>query len=433
MSASSYLKASIASWLTSDMKVNIKRRRAEIRRRLARRGHEVLYFHRADDPYCQLMVQALPDLADRFDVSIKPLVVERLPADMYPDPARYEAYTILDASRLARLYGLGFPETAKVPDRLSVGMANRYLASIQDDPDFFAIAEEVGAALWRQDVAGIKHLCASADISDTTMSENEARLARLGQYSSATVFYEGEFYAGLDRLDHLESRLNRLGVGDGEVHFELPRLWRHGLEKLEKSIAGRTVDVFFSVRSPYSYLGLQMISDYADISGVQLKLKPVLPMLMRGLPVPRAKGRYILMDTVREARLENIPFGRICDPLGLATKRAMAIGFSLLDEGDNIKPGAALAFFKAFTRGVWSQGIDGTSDKGLERILVNAGLPASKIQGALAEPVWQEKAEKNRQEMLIYGSWGVPTFRAGGETLWGQDRLWAITEVLKQL
>jgi len=426
MSASAFLKANIARWLTSETRLNMKRRRAELGRRLARRGHEVLYFHRADDPYCQLMVQVLPDLAERFDITVKPLVVERLPANMYPDPARYEAYSILDASRLARLYGLGFPVTALVPDRLSVGMANRFLASQQNDPNFFAIAEEVGAALWRQDIPAIKKACANADIKESTLSENESRLKELGHYASASVYYEGEFYVGLDRLDHLERRLNRFGIGDGEIHFELTRLWRHGLKNQEKAIAGRTVEVFFSVRSPYSYLGLQLISEFAQLSGVQLKLKPVLPMMMRGMAVPPGKGSYILMDTAREARLENIPFGRIVDPLGYATKRAMAVGFSLMDEG------MALPFFKEFTRGVWSEGIDGTTDKGLEKILINAGLSPAKLSGALPEEVWQEKAEKNLQEMLMAGSWGVPTFRAGGETLWGQDRLWAIVEALKQ-
>ncbi|MBL4788249.1 MAG: DsbA family protein [Kordiimonadaceae bacterium] len=404
----------------------MKRRRAEIARRFSRKGHELLYFHRADDPYCQIMVQVLPDLAARFDITIKPMIVERLPANMYPDPARYEANSIIDASRLARLYGLGFPQSASVPDRLSVGMANRYLASIQDDPDFMAIAEEIGAALWRQDLPTVKRLCLAAEIDEAQLEKNEMLLRSLGHYASGVVYYSGEFYPGVDRLDHLERRLNRLGLGDEEVHFELTRLWRHALKNLDKSVAGRTVEIYFSVRSPYSYLALHTISEFADISGVRLKLKPVLPMVMRGLAVPPAKGRFILADTAREAKIEGLKFGRIADPLGSATKRAMAIGFSLLDGGD------ALTFFKAFTEAVWSEGVDGATDEGLLKILRKAGLPASVLGTGLAEAAWQEKAEKNRQEMLMYGSWGVPTFRVAGETLWGQDRLWAIVEALKQ-
>ena len=425
MNFKAILRSRVAAWLTSEARLNGKRRRAEFARRLARRPHEILYFHRSDDPYCQLMVQVLPELAYRFDVKITPLVVEKLPANMYPDPARFEGYSIIDAARLAKLYGLGFPATASVPDRLSVGMANRYLASVQNDPKFFSIAQEVGAALWREDLLTVRKLCVVADIDEQMLVDNEKRLRDLGQYSSASLYYEGEFYVGIDRIDHLERRLNRLGLGDGECHFDLTRIWRHRLETLDKSVAGRTVEFFFSVRSPYSHLSLQQVSEFAELSGINLKIKPVMPMLMRGMQVPATKGRYILSDAAREARLEDIPFGKIVDPLGLAVKRAMGIGFSLPDDQ------TMLRFFSAFTRGVWAEGIDGTTDEGLLRIIANAGLPPSTLTQALPEEMWMEKAERNMSEMLVYGSWGVPTFRVANETLWGQDRLWAIAEILK--
>jgi len=424
MSVRTFLKSWVAAWLTSERRLNIQQAGSEMVRRLRRQPHEVLYFHRVDDPYCQLMVQVLPDLASRFDVRIKTLVVERLPANMYPDPARYEAYSILDATRLARLYGLGFPSSAQVPDRLGVGMASRYLASKQNDPDFFVAAEEIGAALWREDIASVKRLCVIADMDDSILSGNEKLLRSLGYYASASLIYGGEIYAGLDRMDHLERRLNRLGLGDGEIHFELGRLWRHGLQEMERSVSGKTVELFFSVRSPYSYIALHQAAEFAEKSGVRIKLRPVLPMVMRGLGVPAAKRHYILADAAREARIEGIPFGRIVDPLGEATMRAMSIGFALAQEGKD------MAFFKAFTQAVWAEGVDGSTESGLLTILERAGLPHSTLGKALHGDVWQEKAERNRQEMLIYGSWGVPTFRVGSETLWGQDRLWAIVEAL---
>ncbi|NVJ69984.1 MAG: DsbA family protein [Alphaproteobacteria bacterium] len=426
MSIGTMLKSGVAAWLTSETRLNLARAREEVSRRFARRGREVLYFHRTDDPYCQLMVQALPDLASRFDIKIKPLVIERLPANMYPDPQRFEAYSILDATRLARLYGLGFPSTAMVPDRLSVGMANRYLVSLQEDPRFFTAAEEVGEALWRNDHKTVRSQCVAADIDEMALEKNEAQLRALGHYASASVHYGGEFYVGLDRLDHLERRLNKAGVGDGEVHFELTRLWRYGLQNMERSVSGRAVELFFSVRSPYSYLGLHMAAELAEKSGIRLKLRPVLPMLMRGMKVPPAKSRYILMDTAREAREEGIPFGRIVDPLGLATRRAMALGFALAQTDQD------LAFFKAFTKGVWAEGIDGSTDQGLRKILERAGVGSAKLSLALPDDVWEPLAEKNRQAMLMSGAWGVPTFRVGAETLWGQDRLWAVVDTLKQ-
>lgn len=420
------LKAKAAQWLTSEKRMKLNRLSSEVGRRLRRRPHEILYFHRIDDPYCQLMVQVLPEFSKRFGVKIIPKVVEKLPADMYPDPARFEAYSILDASRLARLYGAGFPYSATVPDRLAVSMAHRYLASIEDSAAFFSVAEEIGEALWQRNIQDVQELTKHADLSDSKLAENEQLLRKLGHYASATLYYGGEFYLGLDRLDHLERRLNSLGLGDGEIHFELQRLWRYEIRNLERSIAGRSVDLFFSVRSPYSYLGLEYARELTAETGVNIRLKPVLPMLMRGMKVPRAKGRYILNDVSREARVEGISFGKINDPLGLATKRAMAIGIAALKEG------YGLEFFSAFTRGVWSQGIDGTSDQGLSEILKNAGLSKEWLHAALPEEDWVKIADANQQDMLLSGSWGVPTFRAGNTVLWGQDRMWAVLEALKQ-
>lgn len=433
MSAKTLLISTVARWLTSEARLNLKRRGRELKRRIGGKPHLVYYFHRTDDPYCQLMVQVLPDIASRFAIDLKPLVVEKLPANMYPDPARYEAYTIIDASRLARLYGLGFSGDALVPDRLAVGMANRFLASRQNDPNFFALAEEIGAALWRQDIAAVRELCGSADLGDAALEANETLLRELGHYASASLYYEGEFYVGLDRLDHLERRLNGLGLGDEIVEFEMHRLWRYGIEKLDRSPAGEPIDVYFSVRSPYSYLGLQLISELQNRSDVKINLKPVLPMLMRGMKVPPVKSRYILEDTAREARLENQPFGNIVDPLGLATWRAIEIGFALMgDEREHPeKAGQAFSFFKAFTKGVWAEGIDGTTDQGVKKILHRAGLSTDWLTRALPRDEAGSLAEENRKEMFRLGSWGVPTFHVAGATVWGQDRMWAIVAALQ--
>lgn len=434
MTKTNFLRATAARWLSSETRLNLSRFKHEILRKIRREEHTIYYFHRADDPYCQLMVQVLPDIASRFAVTIKPLVVERLPANMYPDPNRYEAYTILDASRLARLYGLGFALSATVPDRLAVGMANRFLASKQSDPAFFALAEEIGSALWRQDLASVRAMCSIADMSESVLAANERKLHELGHYASACLSYEGEFYVGVDRIDHLERRLNALGLGDGEVNYEIHRLWRYDLDELERSVSRKTVEFFFSVRSPFSYIALQLITELTQKTNVQLKLKPVLPMMMRGMNVPPAKRRYIFLDTAREARLEGVAFGKVADPLGEATWRAMRLGFALLDmeDLDEVEKGKTLQFFSECTRAAWAEGIDIATDKGMAHVINRVNLPANIEEKSLTKEEAGQRAEDNKQKMFSYGSWGVPTFRVDGETIWGQDRMWAIADALKQ-
>ena len=418
------LRAKSVQFQTSNGLLKMQRVLHEAGRAVMRKSHQIVYFHRVDDPYCQLMAQILPEFSKRFDVEIIPRVVERLPATMYPDPMRYEAYSILDTSRLARLYGLGFPADAQVPDRLAVGMATRYLASKQDHPGFFTAAEELGAALWQEDIHYIRRVCAVADLGETTLTDNENLLRSLGHYASASLYYGGEFYIGLDRMDHLERRLNTLGMGDGEVHYDLTKLWHYQAERLEKTIAGKGVDLFVSVDSPYSYLALQQMLEFEQATQTSIRIKPVMPATLQGMTMPRLKRQYIRWDTAREARLHGFPFGKSIIPDEQGIKHAMALGFRFLEEGKGLQ------FFQYLTRAVWAKGIDVSTGEGMAYIVSEMGEPASRIKDTCPEEVWKARAEENRQDMLAAGCWGVPTFKTGDTALWGQDRLWAVLNAL---
>ena len=222
----------------------------------------------------------------------------------------------MDATRVARQYGLGFPGNAKVPDPLSVGMINRHLVNLEGSADFFASAEELGEALWRRNLGAIQAQCRVAQVEEDRLRENERELVRLGHYASGNLYYEGEFYPGLDRLDHLERRLNKLGAGDGATHYELGKLWGEELYHEPFDASGQTVDLYFSMRSPYSYMALEQIAALRKATGVQVRLRPILPMVNRGMPVPAAKQRYILSDVKRECNLYDLPFGRASRPVG---------------------------------------------------------------------------------------------------------------------
>ncbi len=425
MNLKTALRSRVIQWMTSQSRQWLIRKRVEMGRKISGRPHELIYFHRADDPCCQLMVQILPELMERFYIQIKPVVVERLPANMYPDPQRYEAYTILDAIRQAKLYGLGFPSRAIVPDVLSARMANNFLAAHQDDPNFFSLAEDVGAALWQRDVVGLQAICGNALIENSQLlRDNEKLLYRLGHYASASLYYGEEFYVGTDRLDHLESRLNALGLGDDERHFDLGRVWIDDVIDEPFDASDQTIEFFHSVRSPYSYLALEQCAYLKQHTGVNVMIKPVLPMVKRGLAVPPTKMRYIISDTAREARQSNIPFGRMADPLPSA-ENALAIGhWARTLERD-------MNFYRAYGQAHFANGTDGSTVDGMISILEAAKLSVRTGLEAMTDQVWRDEAETNRREMLRLGCWGVPTLKCGETAVWGQDRMYAIVESLR--
>jgi 2-hydroxychromene-2-carboxylate isomerase len=84
----------------------------------------------------------------------------------------------------------------------------------------------------------------------------------------------------------------------------------------------------------------------------------------------------------------------------------------------------------SFLRGVWSEGLDAGSDRGLRTIVERAGLSWLEAKKALMDDAWRGVAEENRVAMLELGLWGVPSFRVGQTAVWGQDRLWAVQEAL---
>ncbi len=244
---------------------------------------------------------------------------------------------------------------------------------------------------------------------------------RLGHYLGATLYYAGEWYWGLDRLHHLERRLQALGAGRGGSSGPLFEP-EPDLDRPTPVADAPAIDFFLSLRSPYTALATPRLFRLGASTGAPVRLRPVLPMAMRGLPVPREKSLYIMHDAAREAHFHTIPFGRINDPLGRPTERGMAL-IPLAE-----RAGQGQAYVASFMRGVWSEGIDAGSDRGLRRIAERAGLSWADAQNALHDERWRVAAEANRAEMFALGLWGVPSFRVRDTAVWGQDRLWAVQQ-----
>ena len=184
---------------------------------------------------------------------------------------------------------------------------------------------------------------------------------------------------------------------------------------------------YLSFRSPYTAIVRDRVKTLADTYGAELKLRFVLPMVMRGLPVPPNKKKYIPFDTAREARRLGVPFGRIMDPVG----RPVELGYSLLPWAREQSRG--YDFANAFLSCVWSEGVDAGSHVGLQKIVEKAGLNWGEAKDILGNDDWRREAETNRLEMMERGIWGVPSFRVGDTITWGQDRLWVIENALQQL
>ena len=121
-------------------------------------------------------------------------------------------------------------------------------------------------------------------------------------------------------------------------------------------------------------------------------------MVMRGLPVPAEKRKYISLDAAREAFVQGVPFGRLNDPLGKPTERGLAlIPFAQMHE-------LAEDYVMSFMQGVWSEGLDAGTDAHLKIIVERCGLhwQAAKdiLKSQSNEQHWRAVAEQNREALF---------------------------------
>jgi 2-hydroxychromene-2-carboxylate isomerase len=436
MSLKTTIQPRATALMTSNATRDLRRRFVENVRMLTGRPHCIQYFHQVDDPYSHLAAQLLEALLERYDIEIEVHIVGPPPDAAAPNRERLVAYSRIDAARIAEARGLHYRDPGAQPAPELVQLATKILVSQASPRAFAALAPKVGEALWDGDAATLRGL--SRDRSGAMIASVEAALARgdalrekAGHYLGAVFHYGGESYWGVDRLGHLEKRLATLGaLRRGAAALLAPRLEMRG-DAIDASAAGLTLEAFVSLRSPYSYIALPRTIELAARSGAKLVMRPVLPMVMRGLPVPLSKRMYITLDTKREADAIGVPFGRVCDPVGRPVER----GFSLYPYAVSKNRGAE--FLLAFCRGAFAEGIDMGSDAGLQHAVEAAGLDWEDAKKNIDPDGWREELEANRQEMLAMGLWGVPSYRVRGGGFedfctWGQDRLWLVEDEIRR-
>ena len=432
--------------LSSNALLRLKRQLHETQRKLLKRPHHIELYLRINDPYSYLLVQVLADFCQRFEVRIHFKTILNLQQDMYPEAELWHNNGFLDATHLADLYQLKWPKEAPTPtpgntlekhqQRLQQG-SQQLLQLEQQNQDNnrcdWGAVEQVFEQYWFQQPwsASLESILAEQACEQQLLA-NEQALLDQGHYMSAMLYYAGEWYWGLDRLDHLEKRLLQLGLGHGsEVQFD--RSYRDFCKTeplLAASPKHKKLTLYFSIRSPYSHLGLQQAIKLAEHYQLTLDIKPVLPMIMRGLAVPKTKKMYIFHDTKREAEKLNIDYGFVADPLGAGVNRC----YSLFKYAQTL--GKETCFLLNYAAAVNAQGIRSETDAGLRIIVERTGLDWAYAQQLLlqgdCDQQWQIWAEENREEMVALGSWGVPTFQYGALVLWGQDRAGLIERAIMQ-
>lgn len=411
--------------------------------RLKQRAHKlaprVTLFHQLDDPYSYLAIEASALLVSRYDIDFELVLVNDPPnaghSDSMDARQKWMRYRLHDARRLAHVWRMDQFVRVDIPDASVVQACTRCLAAAKPSARA-GLALKLTRALWNGDQAALQELIGQnkqgteEDARRLLVNGHNERAER-GHYQAGTWEFNGNWFSGLDRLEYLEDDLRRwnLARDHRSVHGEFYTPIQ------APALNATTLDVFFSLRSPYSYLSLirldRLRAQYSD--RVQLRLRPVLPMVERGVELTPEKRRYILKDAARVANKHQIAFGYVRDPLGPGLMPCLSLFYYAQ------KTGKAKPFVDSVMQGIWGEAVNIHSERGRRKLTERAGLDWSEASIHQWSPSVPETLENNQRQLELMGLWGVPVFALTNgdnqlvDAFWGQDRLSMIQYGLRKL
>jgi 2-hydroxychromene-2-carboxylate isomerase len=401
----------------------------------ARSDGPLAYYFDPEDPWSYLGAQVLERLVAHYAVPFEVHIIGRPAADVVATPLLRDAYAVRDCQELAEYYQVLFPGRKTADPGIAARMASGLIRDLSPAERLRAVLE-MGQGLWSGDnkpvVTTLGRIGSESTVAvPPRLAQAYAALRKRGHYHGAMIWYRGEWFSAIDRVGYLEAELSahtgRPLAGALPVRPAAERAARVlATDKHKPTLA---LEVWFSYRSPYSYLALQRLEQVLAAHPVPLVLRPIAPMVQRGHQLVEAKRAYILADAKREADRHGIPFGEICDPLGKGVELCLEISHRLAERGDSA---ALLAFARSATRGIWSEARDLSEYVDLRAVVERAGLAWTEVANWLAAPTGAPSAAANALDLEAIGLWGVPAFRIGDLWLWGQDRMEVLQDRLRR-
>lgn len=197
-----------------------------------------------------------------------------------------------------------------------------------------------------------------------------------------------------------------------------------------------SVQVYWSFRSPYSYIILPRLLQFRETHDVGIDLRIVHPAAIRNPAYfarmdPLARP-YFLKDTARAAAYHGLPFRRpVPDPisqdpvtLAIADQQPLARLLSRLGIAACIK-GRGLEFADEAARLLWDGSVNGWNEgHHLTDAAERAGLELSELETlVMHDPTqFERQLAANDSALRASGHWGVPTVVFEDEPFFGQDR-----------
>jgi len=196
-----------------------------------------------------------------------------------------------------------------------------------------------------------------------------------------------------------------------------------------------TVDVYWSFRSPYSYLVTPDLVRLQEDFDVDVQIRIVYPIAIRDPsllfdPSNPKKPMYIAMDSRRRAEFLGMPLARprpgpvVQEPgtMKVAEEqpyihRLSALGVEAARRGKGVEYVTEVSALIFGGTDGWDQGDH------LQNAVARAGLDLADLDAAIEDGDQLQEVLRNQEALEQAGHWGVPTMVVRDEPFFGQDRI----------
>lgn len=380
---------------------------------------EVEVYIALNDPHSYMLIQALVELEQRFTVKFCLFLVYESKVITSVEPTIWRKWALSDANTIAQQYG--FAAVSAIPNANAL-FSGQQLWQIQCTD--LTSAMTIFHQTWNNDFE--RYYNVSTPVINFQI-KNQRRLFNKGHYTPASLYFLGEWYVGVDRLAYLEQKLNDKGFAnssDQNIKYNANSLAFHTGVAFTNEQSQQPLEMFLSLRSPYSFVGFYKVKRLCEHYKVPLVLRPILPLVMRNVAVPERKKKYIYTDAHREAASVGIPYDSFVDPIGLGVIKCFEV-FAYVQA-----QGKSLAFIEAVFDAIYVRNIDVAVTNNLIKLCDKLALDYKAAIEYGLDHDWQQWSDQNQIALEQLGFWGVPCFRFGDAAYWGQDRLAEIEKAI---
>ena len=195
----------------------------------------------------------------------------------------------------------------------------------------------------------------------------------------------------------------------------------------------KSVEFYFDLGSPYSYLAYYRLLQIAEQQEIQVVYKPILlggVFKATGnrspIEIP-VKGAYSILDMQRWAEYYQIPMQMNPHfPMNTLTLMRILTGVQLLHL-EKFEQVLKLLFDAMFGT---PQNLNEPTV--LAEVLEPSGFSVEDIMSMVQSEVVKQKLITETEQAIQRGIFGAPTFFVGDEMYWGQDRLHFVEQALNK-